>query len=57
MSILIIYLMYLMYSVVKNCTLILINVPFCMEKIVFLRYVITVEGIEMDKNKVNAIQD
>jgi hypothetical protein len=49
--------MYLMYSVVKNCTLILINVPFCMEKIVFLRYVITVEGIEMDKNKVNAIQD
>jgi len=49
--------MYLMYSVVKNCTLILINVPFCMEQIVFLRYVVTVEGIKMDKNKVKAIRD
>jgi hypothetical protein len=49
--------MYLMYSVVKKCTLILINVPFCMEKIVFLRYVIIVEGIEMDQNKVKAIRD
>jgi hypothetical protein len=46
-----------MYSVVKKCTFILINVPFCMEKIVFLRYVIIVEGIEMDQNKVKAIRD
>jgi hypothetical protein len=28
-----------------------------MEKIVFLDYVVTIQGIEMDEKKVNAIRD
>jgi len=56
MSILIICAMYLVYCEVskyanlKRCT-------FCMKKIVFLGYVVTVQDIEMDEEKVNAIRD
>ena len=39
-----------LYANLKKCT-------FCMEKIVFLGYVITAQGIEMDEEKVKAIQD
>ena len=38
------------YANLKKCT-------FCMEKIVFLGYVVTAQGIEMDEEKVKAIQD
>jgi len=37
-------------SILKKCT-------FCMEKIVFLGFVITVEGIKMDEEKVKVIWD
>jgi len=39
-----------LYANFKRCT-------FCMEKIVFLGYVVTVQGIKMDEQKVNAIRD
>jgi hypothetical protein len=39
-----------LYVNLKKCT-------FCMEKIVFLGYVVTAQGIEMDKEKVKAIRD
>jgi hypothetical protein len=39
-----------LYANLKKCT-------FCMEKIVFLSYVVTAQGIEMDEEKVKAIQD
>ena len=39
-----------LYANLKKCT-------FCMEKIMFLGYVITAQGIEMDKEKVKAIRD
>jgi hypothetical protein len=39
-----------LYANLKKCT-------FCMEKIVFLGYVVTAQGIEMDKEKVKAIRD
>ena len=37
-----------LYANLKKCT-------FCMEKIMFLGYVITAQGIEMDKEKVKVI--
>ena len=39
-----------LYTNLKKCA-------FCMEKIVFLGYVVTVQGIEMDEEKVKAIRD
>jgi hypothetical protein len=39
-----------LYANLKRCA-------FCMEKIVFLRYVVTAQGIEMDEEKVKAIRD
>jgi hypothetical protein len=39
-----------LYANLKKCT-------FCMEKIMFLGYVITAQGIEMDEEKVKAIRD
>ena len=39
-----------LYANLKKCT-------FCMGKIVFLGYVVTAQGIEMDKEKVKAIQE
>jgi hypothetical protein len=39
-----------LYANLKKCT-------FCMEKIVFHGYVVTAQGIEMDKEKVKAIRD
>jgi len=39
-----------LYANLKKCT-------FCMEKIVFLGYVVTAHGIEMDEEKVKAIRD
>jgi hypothetical protein len=39
-----------LYANLKKCT-------FCMEKIMFLGYVVTVQGIEMDEEKVKAIWD
>jgi len=39
-----------LYANLMKCT-------FCMEKIVFLGYVITTQGIEMDKEKVKSIRD
>jgi hypothetical protein len=39
-----------LYANLKNCA-------FCMEKIVFLGYVVTAQGIEMDEEKVKAIWD
>ncbi|KAL9400936.1 hypothetical protein Peur_004785 [Populus x canadensis] len=39
-----------LYANLKKCT-------FCMEKIVFLGYVVTAQGIEMDEEKVKAIRD
>jgi hypothetical protein len=39
-----------LYANLKNCA-------FCMEKIVFLGYVVTAQGIAMDEEKVNAIRD
>jgi hypothetical protein len=39
-----------LYANLKKCA-------FCMEKIVFLGYVVTAQGIEMDKEKVKAIRD
>jgi len=39
-----------LYANLKKCT-------FYMEKIVFLGYVVIVQGIEMDKEKVKAIRD
>ena len=36
--------------IVKKCT-------FCMEKIMFLGYIVTAQSIEMDKEKVKAIRD
>jgi len=39
-----------LYVNLKKCT-------FCMEKIVFLYYVITMQGIKMDNEKVKAIRD
>jgi len=39
-----------LYANLKKC-------PFCMEKIVFLGYVVTAQGIEMDEEKVKAIRD
>ena len=38
------------YANLNKCT-------FCMKKIVFLSYVVTVQGIETDEEKVNAIRD
>jgi hypothetical protein len=38
------------YANVSKCT-------FCMEKILFLRYVVIAQGIKMDEGKVKAIQD
>ena len=52
---LIICVMYLVYCVVSNCMLILRSLLFWMEKILFLGYVITTQGIEMDEEKVRAI--
>jgi len=39
-----------LYANFKKCT-------FCMEKIVFLGYVVTTQGIEMDEEKVKVIRD
>jgi len=39
-----------LYANLKKCA-------FCMEKIVFLGYVVTAQGIEMDEEKVKAIRD
>jgi hypothetical protein len=39
-----------LYANIKNCT-------FCMEKILFLGYVVVAQGIEMNREKVKAIQD
>jgi len=39
-----------LYATLKKCT-------FYMEKIVFLGYVVTAQGFEMDEEKVNAIRD
>jgi hypothetical protein len=39
-----------LYANLKNCA-------FCMEKIVFLGYVVTAQGIAMDEEKVKAIRD
>ena len=39
-----------LYANVSKCT-------FCMEKIMFLGYVVTAQGIEMDEGKVKTIQD
>ena len=39
-----------LYVNLKKCA-------FCMEKIVFLGYVVTAQGIEMDEEKVKAIRD
>jgi len=39
-----------LYANLKKCA-------FCMEKIVFLGYVVTTQGIEMDEEKVKAIRD
>ena len=39
-----------LYANLKKCT-------FCMEKNVFLGYVVTAQGIEMDEEKVKAIRD
>jgi len=39
-----------LYANLKKCA-------FCMEKIVFLGYVVTAQGIEMDEDKVKTIQD
>jgi len=39
-----------LYANLKKCT-------FCMEKIMFLGYVVTAHGIEMDEEKVKAIRD
>jgi len=39
-----------LYANLKKCT-------FCIEKIVFLGYVVTAQGIEMDEEKVKAIRD
>jgi len=39
-----------LYANLKKCT-------FCMEKIVFLGYVVTAQGIEIDEEKVKAIRD
>jgi len=39
-----------LYANLKKCT-------FYMEKIVFLGYVVTAQGFEMDEEKVNAIRD
>jgi len=55
MSILIIYVVYLMCCVVRNCILILRSVFFCMDKIVFLGYFVAAQGIEMDKEKVTTM--
>ena len=39
-----------LYANLKKCT-------FCLEKLMFLGYVVTAQGIEMDKEKVKAIRD
>jgi hypothetical protein len=39
-----------LYANLKKCT-------FCMEKIMFLDYVVTAQGIEMDREKVKVIWD
>jgi len=39
-----------LYVNLKKCT-------FCMEKIVFLGYIVTAEGIDMDEEKVKVIRD
>jgi len=39
-----------LYANLKKCT-------FCMEKIMFIGYVVTAQGIEMDEEKVKAIRD
>jgi len=39
-----------LYANLKKC-------DFCMEKIVFLGYVVITQGIEMDEEKVKAIRD
>jgi hypothetical protein len=39
-----------LYANIKKCT-------FCMEKILFLGYIVVAQGIEMDREKVKAIQD
>ena len=39
-----------LYANLKKCA-------FCMEKIVFLGYVVTAQGIEMDEEKVKTIRD
>jgi hypothetical protein len=39
-----------LYANLKKCA-------FCMEKIVFLGYVVITQGIEMDEEKVKAIRD
>ena len=39
-----------LYANLKKCA-------FCMKKIVFLGYVVTTQGIEMDEEKVKAIRD
>ena len=43
--------------IVRNWMLILRSVFFCMEKIVFLGYVVNAQGIEMNEEKVKAIWD
>jgi len=49
--------MYLVSCVVSNCMLILRSVSFAWKKIMCLGYVVTAQGIEMDKEKVKAIRD
>jgi hypothetical protein len=39
-----------LYANLKKCT-------FCIDKIVFLGYVVTKQGIEMDEEKVEALRD
>jgi len=39
-----------LYANLNKCT-------FCMKKIVFIKYVLTAQGIEMDEDKVKVIQD
>ena len=56
MSILIICVMYLVYCEVSKYAN-LNKCTFCMKKIVFLGYVVNVQDIEMDEEKVNAIRD
>jgi len=57
MSILIICVMYLVYLRSEQLYVNLKKCTFCMGKIVFLDYIVTTQGIEMDEEKVKAIRD